>query len=114
MKKNIFLLLLCTLGAASAQAQQGNTQTLVQYLSGRGFDDTVKWEFFCTTGQNSGRWTTINVPSCWEQQGFGGYTYGVYFYGKPTAPGHLRRAGAVPAPLRRACGVARGARAHCV
>ncbi|MDR3297642.1 MAG: hypothetical protein LBS94_05345, partial [Prevotellaceae bacterium] len=88
MKKNIFfLLLLCTLGAASAQAQQGNTQTLVQYLSGRGFDDTVKWEFFCTAGQNSGRWTTINVPSCWEQQGFGAYTYGVYFYRKPTAPG---------------------------
>jgi beta-galactosidase/beta-glucuronidase len=90
MKKSIFFLLLCTLCAAKTQAQQaqqGNTQTLVQYLSGRGFDDTVKWDFFCTAGQNSGRWTSINVPSCWEQQGFGAYTYGIYFYRKPTAPG---------------------------
>ena len=25
---------------------------------------------------NSGKWTTIAVPSCWEQQGFGAYNYG--------------------------------------
>jgi beta-galactosidase/beta-glucuronidase len=47
----------------------------------------VEWEFFCTDGRNSNKWTTIKVPSCWEQQGFGGYTYGVNFYGKKTAPG---------------------------
>ncbi len=48
----------------------------VMYLSGRGRDDAVKWDFFCTGGQNSGKWTTIAVPSNWELQGFGAYNYG--------------------------------------
>ena len=46
------------------------------YLSGTGSDDAVSWEFFCTAGMNSGKWTTIPVPSCWELQGFGKYDYG--------------------------------------
>ena len=50
-------------------------ETETQYLSGRGKDDTVPWEFFCTAGQRSNAWTTIPVPSCWEQQGFGAYGY---------------------------------------
>mgnify|MGYP001062831268 CR=1 FL=1 len=50
------------------------TETL--YLSGRGKDDPVRWEFHCSDGQNSGRWTTIGVPSNWELQGFGTYNYG--------------------------------------
>ncbi|NLX29777.1 MAG: glycoside hydrolase family 2 [Bacteroidales bacterium] len=48
----------------------------IQYLSGTGSDDTRTWEFYCTTGRNSGHWTTIEVPSHWEQQGFGEYDYG--------------------------------------
>ena len=32
--------------------------------------------------RNSGRWTKIGVPSCWELQGFGTYQYGISFYGK--------------------------------
>ncbi len=51
-----------------------NTET--QYLSGTGAEKTVNWEFFCSAGMNSGTWTTIAVPSCWEQQGFGAYNYG--------------------------------------
>ena len=47
-----------------------------QYLSGTGSDKTVNWEFFCSAGMNSGKWTTIAVPSCWELQGFGTYNYG--------------------------------------
>lgn len=47
-----------------------------KYLSGTGKDDGVNWEFFCTSGMNSGKWTTIAVPSCWELQGFGKYDYG--------------------------------------
>lgn len=47
-----------------------------QYLSGTGADKTVNWEFFCSAGMNSGKWTTIAVPSCWELQGFGAYNYG--------------------------------------
>ena len=58
--------------ATSAKAQQ----TIIQYLSGTDKDHTVQWDFFCTKGMNSARWTTIAVPSNWEQQSFGGYSYG--------------------------------------
>lgn len=51
-------------------------QTEIKFLSGRGTDDAVDWEFFCTEGRNSGKWTTIPVPSNWELQGFGKYNYG--------------------------------------
>lgn len=55
-----------------------NAQTTeIKYLSGTGSDDTVPWEFFCSAGMNSGKWTTIPVPSCWELQGFGTYNYGI-------------------------------------
>src|SRR6185437_6262530 len=32
-------------------------QTEVQFLSGHDKDDAVPWEFFCTSGANSGVWT---------------------------------------------------------
>lgn len=51
-------------------------KTEIKYLSGTGADHTVDWEFYCSAGMNSGKWTTIAVPSCWEQQGFGSYNYG--------------------------------------
>ncbi len=51
-------------------------QTIRQYLSGTGSDQTVDWDFYCTGGRKSGEWTKIPVPSCWEQQGFGEYNYG--------------------------------------
>ena len=51
-------------------------ETEVRYLSGRGVDDALNWEFYCTAGMNSGKWTTIPVPSNWELHGFGGYNYG--------------------------------------
>ncbi len=54
----------------------GAQETIVKYLSGTGSDNTVEWEFRCSAGMNSGHWTTIQVPSCWELQGFGGYNYG--------------------------------------
>ena len=52
-------------------------ETEKQFLSGTGNDNTVSWEFFCTEGRNSGKWTTIPVPSNWELQGFGKYNYGL-------------------------------------
>lgn len=64
-----------------------DTETGIQYLSGTGSDDAVDWEFYCTNGRNSGKWTTIKVPSCWELQGFGTYQYGMPFYGKAKPPG---------------------------
>jgi hypothetical protein len=57
------------------------------YLSGHGCDDMVLWDFFCTDGMNSGKWTKIGVPSCWELQGFGQYQYGMKFYGKASPDG---------------------------
>src|SRR6266542_2529544 len=65
-----FFLLTC---AVQINAQQTETQ----YLSGTGSDKTVNWQFYCTDGMNSGKWTTIAVPSCWELQGFGKYNYGL-------------------------------------
>lgn len=95
-KKNLLVsLLLCgTLISTNTNAQKkGNvqsvssTETAIQYLSGTGSDDAVDWEFYCTDGRNSGKWTTIPVPSCWELQGFGTYQYGMPFYGKANPPG---------------------------
>jgi hypothetical protein len=52
------------------------SETETQYLSGLGKDDPVKWQFICDKGQNANKWSTIGVPSNWELQGFGIYTYG--------------------------------------
>ena len=49
--------------------------TQIQYLSGTGKDSTVAWQFTCNGGRNSGTATTIQVPSNWELQGFGHYSY---------------------------------------
>lgn len=46
------------------------------YLSGKDNNSNVRWDFYCTGGRQSGYWTTIQVPGCWEQQGFGNYNYG--------------------------------------
>jgi hypothetical protein len=46
------------------------------YLSGTDKDHTVNWDFYCSGGHRSGKWTTIPVPSNWELQGFGDYNYG--------------------------------------
>lgn len=58
--------------------------TEIQYLSGRDNEHTVQWDFWCTGGRKSGYWSKINVPSHWEQEGFGGYNYGRDYvtYGK--------------------------------
>jgi hypothetical protein len=69
--------LLMAWGAVLAAGLAGAAETEIQYLSGSGKDDGVPWEFFCTAGMRSKVWTTIPVPSCWEQQGFGAYGYQV-------------------------------------
>jgi hypothetical protein len=50
-------------------------QTQIQYLSGHGKDDAVLWNFFCTSGAQSGYWTNLPVPSNWELHGFGTLNY---------------------------------------
>ena len=46
------------------------TQKQTLFLSGTDNTHTKTWEFFCTSGRNSGVWSKIEVPSHWEQQGF--------------------------------------------
>lgn len=72
MKRRFILFLYLISLFCSVNAQQ--TQRL--YLSGTGNDKTIDWDFFCTAGANSGKWTKIAVPSNWELQGFGKYNYG--------------------------------------
>ena len=80
--------LLAVLGViATAMHAQPSIETERQYLSGHGCDDMVQWDFLCSDGRNSGQWTKIGVPSCWELQGFGTYQYGMRFYGKATPEG---------------------------
>ena len=47
-----------------------------KYLSGTGKDNTLPWDFYCSDGMKSKQWSKIQVPSCWELQGFGNYNYG--------------------------------------
>ena len=86
ISKKTFLLVCALAGAMTMQAQS-NVETQRQYLSGHGCDDMVQWDFKCTDGRNSGTWTKIGVPSCWELQGFGTYQYGMRFYGKEKPEG---------------------------
>lgn len=78
------LLLQATLMSCLQLAAQQSPVKEIQYLSGKGSDQTVAWDFYCTGGRKSGYWTKIEVPSCWEQQGFGNYNYGRDYktYGK--------------------------------
>ena len=83
MRRLILSLFFYHLTFSSVAAQE--TERL--YLSGHGCDDMVEWDFKCTDGRNSGEWTKIGVPSCWELQGFGTYQYGMRFYGKAKPEG---------------------------
>lgn len=48
-------------------------------LSGTGLGHTKTWDFYCSDGMNSGKWSKIEVPSQWELQGYGEYTYGRWY-----------------------------------
>ncbi len=74
--KNSTMRLIITLFSLLVSMQLHAQQTVIQYLSGTDKDHTVQWDFMVTTGMNSGKWSTIAVPSCWEQQGFGTFNYG--------------------------------------
>lgn len=79
-KHNLILVFLFFIKIISAQ----NTEKL--FLSGAGLWDTKKWDFFCSDGKNSGKWTKIDVPSQWELQGYGEYTYGRFYLDKEAKP----------------------------
>ncbi len=60
----------------SLGAHAAGIQTDIRYLSGKGPATAVPWDFKVSDGRRSGAWSTIPVPSNWEQHGFGGYDYG--------------------------------------
>lgn len=62
-----------TLPASAAPAVPVTEQ---RYLSGTGPATAVPWDFRVSAGRRAGPWSTIPVPSNWEQHGFGGYDYG--------------------------------------
>ena len=82
-RKNILTAFLITSLALQGLAQTGGKKE-TQYISGTDNKNTVTWDFWCTGGRKSGVWSKIEVPSHWEQQGFGSYNYGRDYvtYGK--------------------------------
>ncbi|MCC9135580.1 glycoside hydrolase family 2 protein [Pontibacter silvestris] len=83
LNRKLLLIFLLLLSIAEAYAKSPEKRE-VKYLSGTDNKNTVAWNFYCTGGRKSGYWTTIQVPSHWEQQGFGTYNYGRDYvtYGK--------------------------------
>jgi hypothetical protein len=69
-------------GARLSAASPAAMDARVRYLSGNSSENAVSWDFFCTGGHRSGEWSKIRVPSCWEQEGFGTYNYGMLFRGR--------------------------------
>lgn len=55
---------------------QSTAKSAIQYLSGTDVTHPKTWQFQVSGGRKAGIWSTIQVPSHWEQQGFGTYNYG--------------------------------------
>jgi hypothetical protein len=75
-------------------------ETIRQYLSGTDGEHSVPWDFYCSDGRNSGVWTNIAVPSCWELQGFGKFRYGLEDKNYTPIRGDYRHRFNVPADWR--------------
>lgn len=74
----IKILFFITLHLFTSQNSKAQKTDLI-YLSGKDFEHPVQWDFYCTDGNNSKVWSKINVPSQWELEGFGEYTYGRWY-----------------------------------
>ena len=107
MKKILFSLIAFAASAipAAMSAQAPHAERI--YLSGTGLDDTKTWDFYCSAGQNSGKWRKIQVPCNWELQGFGEYTYGRWYKVKGARPstevGTYRHKFSAPKSFQREC-----------
>ena len=86
VKVRVIVRAIVFVAALSAAFSVGAQPTERLYLSGGGDGNNPKWDFFCSAGQQSGRWSKIEVPSCWELQGFGSYTFGRYYLKKGAQP----------------------------
>ncbi|MCL3780570.1 beta-galactosidase [Prolixibacteraceae bacterium JC049] len=78
--KTLLLLIAICIGSSlvgiAASKELPKAKSEIVYLTGTDAEHTKTWQFFCSAGMNSQKWTTIEVPSCWEQQKFGAYNYG--------------------------------------
>lgn len=90
MKNRYIYILFIGLLIASHVAMSAQETTRI-YLSGTGYGNTVTWDFYCTAGRNSGKWKKIEVPSQWELQGYGEYTYGRWYKDKDRNSGMVQR-----------------------
>ena len=97
--------LVAVLHCASVLAQ--TTERLPLSGLGEAGEAPVYWDFRLDQGRGSGSWQKILVPSCWEQQGFGAYFYGIQGRGKPDSDpiipkerGEYRREFTVPQAWR--------------
>ncbi len=73
--KNLLLVFIATFISTALSAQE--TEKI--WLSGTDFEHPKTWDFKVSAGNNSGKWSAIEVPSQWELQGFGEYTYGRWY-----------------------------------
>ena len=97
MNQKKLLLILALLSVLSCAASVRAQETQIQYLSGHDKDDAVPWDFSCTAGRHANQWTKINVPSNWELQGFGRFTYQTGPpAGQAEVQGHYKRTFQVP------------------
>lgn len=87
MKKSTIIAIALSMATSAGVGSAAAQQTELLYLSGMGADDTRTWDFRCSDGMNSGKWGKIAVPSCWELQGYGTYTYGRYYLTPGKKPG---------------------------
>jgi len=74
--KTILLAITVFVVSTAGVAQQDNSATQIIHLSGTDKDHRVDWDFKIDKGRKSGEWSKIAVPSNWELEGFGIYTYG--------------------------------------
>ncbi len=75
MKRTILFLFLAAL--ISGTSYGSPTDRI--YLSGKDFEHPVQWDFMVTGGMRANEWGRIGVPSQWELQGYGEYTYGRWY-----------------------------------
>ncbi|MBK0369268.1 glycoside hydrolase family 2 TIM barrel-domain containing protein [Flavobacterium agrisoli] len=78
IQQSLQVLLLALVTAVPCQKNWAQ-QTEKILLSGKDFEHPVQWDFYCTDGNKSKTWSKINVPSQWELEGFGEYTYGRWY-----------------------------------
>lgn len=88
-RRELTLAMLLLAAGAFTACRQGaapDTRTEIQYLSGKDAATAVPWDFLCSGGRQAGVWGRIDVPSCWELQGYGTYQYGVLLRGSDGLP----------------------------